>query len=225
MTLADNQHLEFLISQYVDDSLDTADRKLVEQQITTDPVARTLYKDHRDTQDLLEEFGGRIPLINWQEFDEKLSVRLADEAATMKIRPQVSVWRRWVRPAAIAAGLMLAAGIGYGWHAFTQPLTPTQVIIVNSNDSRPVKNVQLTDQPVMTAARKSVQVNEVPADAVAASAAVKIQDSAVGESQVAQSNQDSQNLIGNKTNNAQSSGSVTAGAPEITGDVQVENLR
>jgi len=98
------------------------------------------------------------------------------------------------------------------------------VIIVNSNDSRPVKNVQLTDQPVMTAARKSVQVNEVPADAVAASTAVKIQDSAVGESQVAQSNQDSQNPA-RKTNNAQSSGSVTAGAPEITGDVQVENLR
>lgn len=223
MTLADNQHLEFLISQYVDDALDTADRKLVEQQIATDPVARQLYKDHRDTQDLLEEFGGRIPLINWQEFDDKLAGRLADEAKVMNSKPQVSVWRRWVRPAAIAAGLMFAAGIGYGWHAFTQPVTSSGPIVASPADVSPIKTVQLADQPVTGPSRQAVRVLEVPGDAAPTNtetAAVKVQDDGT---QVAEAPKDTANPA--RKTMTPDKGSVTAGAPDMTGDLPMDNLR
>lgn len=220
MTLADNQHLEFLISQYVDDTLDAADRKLVEQQIATDPVARQLYKDHHDTQELLEEFGGRIPLINWNEFDNKLAARLADEARTMSTQPQISAWRRWGKPAAIAAGLMIAAGIGYGWHAFTQPISPVQPMANVSVEARPVRMVQVSDQPSTGPSRQSVSVLEVPGETTM-TAAVKVQDDSA---QLAEAPKDSSNS-GRKPANPVPGSVTAAGAPEISGDAPVENLR
>ena len=50
----DNQHLDFLISQYVDGCLEGAGKKSVEQQMLNDPAARQLYSEHREVQDLLE---------------------------------------------------------------------------------------------------------------------------------------------------------------------------
>ena len=71
----DTQHLEFLISQYVDGTLEGASRKSIEQQLLTDPVAKAIYKDQRETQDVLDDWGNRLPLINWNEFDVKLAER------------------------------------------------------------------------------------------------------------------------------------------------------
>ena len=50
---SDTQHLDFLISQYVDGCLDGAGKKSVEQKLMTDPAARELYREHREVQDLL----------------------------------------------------------------------------------------------------------------------------------------------------------------------------
>src|SRR4051812_20443923 len=113
----DNQHLDFLISQYVDGCLEGADKKLVEQKMLVDPTARKLYTDHRETQDLLDDWGSRIPMINWEEFDQKLESRLEAEAAE---RERVSVWRRRMQPWAVAAALLLAVGAGYAWHGLSQ---------------------------------------------------------------------------------------------------------
>lgn len=227
MQMADNQHLEFLISQYVDDTLEADDRKLVETQIATNPVARQLYKDHSEAQDLLEEFGGRIPLINWHEFDQSLAARLADEAAVMKQKPQaqISQWRRWGRPSAIAASLLLAAGIGYGWRAFIQPvhpITPTANVAV---DNHPIKNVQLTDQPALGSARQSVQVLEVPGESSTATASVKIQDAAGDSHNTAVANNTNADQNNTRKPITPVPGSVTAGVPEVPGEAPVENLR
>lgn len=140
----DTQHLEFLISQYVDGTLDVPTRKTIEQQLLTDLSARELYKEQRETQDLLDDLGSRIPLINWNEFESKLSFRLEQEvpAGGMKI----SAWRRWSRPVAVAASLLLAAGVGYSWHAMQGPLPlaslPPIAKVV------PVKSVRIDDMPV-----------------------------------------------------------------------------
>jgi len=120
---SDNQHLDFLMSQYVDGTLDTASRKSVEQQIASDPEARLLFADHRETQDLLDDWGNRIPLIDWDNFDQKLAERLEQETVGSE---KPAGWRRWIKPAAIAAGLVLAAVIGYSWNAWwgVKPTNP-----------------------------------------------------------------------------------------------------
>lgn len=220
MTVSDNQHLEFLISQYVDDTLEAADRKLVEQQIATNPVARELYREHRETQDILDDFGGRIPLINWQEFDDKLAIRLSEEARKIAAKPPVSVWRRWSRTAAIAAGLMLAAGIGYGWHALTQPVMQSSPVADYQADAVPVRTVQVADRPSTGPSRQAVQVHEVPADGEVVAATVKVQD---GASQMAEAPKDNSGGIRKPMTPVQ--GSVTAGVPEMPGETSVENLR
>lgn len=116
MQQADNQHLDFLISQYVDGTLEGTGKKSVEQKMLLDPAARALYAEHRETQDLLDDWGNRLPLINWNEFDAKLATRLDEEA---KEQERASIFRRRMKPIAAAAALLLAASLGYGWHALS----------------------------------------------------------------------------------------------------------
>src|ERR1044071_4953219 len=96
----DNQHLDFLISQYVDGCLEGAGKKSVEQKMLTDPAARGLYSEHRETQDLLDDWGNRIPLIHWDDFDKQLAARLEHEEVG---GDRKHGWRRWMKPMAAAA--------------------------------------------------------------------------------------------------------------------------
>src|SRR6188472_3527918 len=92
---SDTQHLDYLISQYVDGCLDTGSRKSLEQKLVNDPTARQLYKDQRDVQDVLDDWGNRIPMINWSEFDQKLAKKLENEVIGGGKR---SKFRRFARP-------------------------------------------------------------------------------------------------------------------------------
>ena len=112
---AESQHLDFLISQYVDGSLEGANKKSVEQKMLTDPEARKLYTQHREVQDILDDYGSRIPMVNWDDFDRKLDARLEVEA---REKQRVSRFRRRLKPVAAAAALLLAVSLGYAWHAF-----------------------------------------------------------------------------------------------------------
>ena len=157
----DNQHLDFLISQYVDGSLEGTGKKTVEQQLLTDPSARKLYAEHQEVQDVLDDWGNRIPMIDWDGFDKKLDQRLEKEA---REKERVSIFRRRMRPVAAAAALLLAAGIGYGWHAFAGGDRPAlgspSVEMANTGKGT---GVQFPDMPdLMTASRQSLTV-EMPA--------------------------------------------------------------
>ena len=126
---AENQHLDFLISQYVDGFLEGADRKSVEQKLLTDPEARKLFAGHREVQDILDDFGNRIPLIDWDEFGKKLEARLEAEA---REKQWGSMFRRRMRAVAAAAALLIAVGLGYAWHAVssrTVEQTPGNVAV------------------------------------------------------------------------------------------------
>jgi len=127
----DNQHLDFLISQYVDGTLEGAGKKSVEQKMLLDPAARALYAEHQETQDLLDDWGNRLPLIDWNAFDAKLSQKLDEHA---KEQERVTIFRRRLKPVAAAAALLLAASVGYGWHAVSQVSRgiPSQGPIVNN---------------------------------------------------------------------------------------------
>jgi len=115
---SESQHLDFLVSQYVDGCLDGANKKSVEQQLLTDPGARKMYDEHREVQDLLDDWGNRIPLINWDEFDQNLAGRLATENVGSS---RYAFFRRWAKPVAAAAALFIAASMGYSWHAWWGP--------------------------------------------------------------------------------------------------------
>src|SRR5690349_2061238 len=120
---SDNQHLEFLISQYVDGCLEGANKKTVEQHLLTDLAARDLYSEHRDVQDLLDDWGNRIPLIDWDRFDQTVATRLEKEGSA----GSPGTVRHWLRPVAAAAALLLAGGLGYLWHGWSGPLASPRI--------------------------------------------------------------------------------------------------
>lgn len=154
----DTQHLDFLISQYVDGTLELASRKAVEQQIATTPVARELYKDHRDVQDVLDDWGNRLPLINWDEFDQKIEARLERESVGVSTR---SGWRRFARPMAIAASLLVAGSVGWMMLAHTDAVqqtnpgrpsvasvvTPQNKVRIDDGQSTPVARMNVVKFP------------------------------------------------------------------------------
>jgi hypothetical protein len=139
----DTQHLEFLISQYVDGTLDPAARKTIEQQLLTDPVARRLYQEHQETQDVLDDFGSRLPMINWSEFEATLGERLEKETSATRSKFFGGHWKKWTKPAAVAAGLLLAVGIGYFMRAIEVPTSRETLVQVPASSHVPERSVML----------------------------------------------------------------------------------
>lgn len=162
---SDHQHLEFLISQYVDGCLEPANKKSVEQQLLTDPSSRKLYAEHRETQDLLDDWGNRIPLIHWDHFDQKLAVRLENETVgDLRVR----AIKRWIKPAAVAASLLVAASLGYAWHGMSGRQMQNAGPVVSPVASAPHTSVQILDgQPVVRANRDRITVDEPAAAGLA----------------------------------------------------------
>jgi anti-sigma factor RsiW len=155
----ETQHLEFLISQYVDNVLDAPNRKFVEQQLAADPAARDLLKQHREAQDLLDDYGSRLPLINWNEFDAALAAKLDAETGVPR---RIAAWQRWARPVAAAAALTLAASLGYGWHAYTLPPQKVAVTPAPAPVVTPDARVAISDRPAPTGSIGNVTVTDVP---------------------------------------------------------------
>jgi len=140
----DTQHLDYLISQYVDGCLDAASKKSLEQTLVNDPQARQLYKDQNEVQDLLDDWGNRIPLIDWDQFDKQLATRLQRETVGGRRTPLL---QRWTKPLAIAASLFLAATIGYFWndlsHSTVQPTA--RPVVIAPEPAKGHASVQLDD--------------------------------------------------------------------------------
>lgn len=156
----DTQHLDYLLSQYVDGCLDGPNRKSLEQRLVIDPATRALYQEHRDVQDVLDDWGNRIPLINWDEFDQQLARRLGNETVGGQT---ISIFRRWVRPLSIAAGLAIAASLGYGWHAWSMGSGQNNVPVVVNPASPPSQAFAVEDafSPGQGSIAK-VRVDETP---------------------------------------------------------------
>jgi hypothetical protein len=155
----DTQHLDYLISQYVDGCLDTGSRKSLEQKLVHEPQARKLYKEQRDVQDMLDDWGNRIPMINWNQFDSELAARLQHETVGGH---GSSIFRRWARPIAAAASLLVAASIGYSWHAWANPPRP-QIIVQSTTPAvaPPTAAVKIDDHLAsLMASFRSVKIEE-----------------------------------------------------------------
>jgi len=180
---AETQHLDFLISQYVDGTLEGAGKKSVEQKMLTDPEARKLYAEHREVQDILDDYGNRIPLVNWDEFDKTLDERLEVEA---REKMRGSIFRRRLKPVAAAAALLIAVGLGYGWKAMSNhtvqqmpgSVAATQMVVPPSHNvvfpeslavTRASQVAAKVDEPGTNVAEGSVEgiTYSAPADQVA----------------------------------------------------------
>lgn len=101
--------LEFLISQYVDGTLEEAVRADVERRLQTDAAAQVLLKEHRAVTELVRL--APLPEVRWERLAETISGAIDDEMesrmrrASWLIRPVRAGWL------ALAASVLIAGGI------------------------------------------------------------------------------------------------------------------
>lgn len=155
----DTQHLDFLMSQYLDNTLDPTNRKLVEQELAHNPIARRSFNEQREVQDLLDDWGNRIPMIDWNAFDQQLCAKLAQQEVTTV---RAAKWQAWLRSVAAAASILLAVGIGYAWHAYSQSSLNGAGGLANNPANASQRTVHMEDEPLAGPNMRVVQFNDVP---------------------------------------------------------------
>jgi anti-sigma factor RsiW len=105
----EHDDLEFLISQYVDGTLEEADRGMVERALESDAGARAMLEEHRALTRLVRS--APLPEVRWDRLAETISVAIDAE---MESRMRRASWLiRPIRPGwlAIAASVLIAGGI------------------------------------------------------------------------------------------------------------------
>ena len=103
-----HEDLEFRISQYIDGTLDDAQRRALEIETARDPAAAELLAQYRQIDDALKT---SLPLPN-VDYDA-LAARISD-AIDAQDRPHVLYSFKWVRHAvsvAVAACILLVGGL------------------------------------------------------------------------------------------------------------------
>jgi anti-sigma factor RsiW len=104
--------LEYSITQYLDGSLDESERNALESRLATDASARALLDEHRKL-DLLLKAGG-LPQLQWDAVAGQISAAVAALEIPAIQTPARSFKMPWVRmaaPFALAASVLIAAGL------------------------------------------------------------------------------------------------------------------
>jgi anti-sigma factor RsiW len=215
----DSQHLDFLVSQYVDGCLEGTSRKSVEQQLLHDPAARSLYSEHREVQDLLDDWGNRIPLIDWADFDRNLDARLEKE---QQEQARSLNFRRRMRPVAAAAALLIAVGIGYVWSTVSHGTRQDAVAVDAPTPAvQPARGVQFHDMAARGSPSSHSLVVVEPAAQGLANGTVVSRVSLPADSEAAQSLWDTL-ALGMPTSNLPSRGSVSFSSEEPLAPIREE---
>ena len=134
-----DEQLEFRISQYADSTLSPDEVAQVEAVIASDAEARALLDEYRSLDASLKR-EMTLPTVNWDRLAGLLldAVVAEDDRETAKTAPiKLSTW--WVRPAAVAAAVLLAIGTIWMWprHHGSNPATPREEIAINSSHPQP----------------------------------------------------------------------------------------
>lgn len=172
--MENREHLEFLISQYVDNTLDADARKQVEHLLHTDAQAALCFQHQKEIQDVLQDWGNRIPMINWDDFDRNLANKLAD----LDVAKSNSVYReKWLKVRwAVAASVVLVVGTAASWNFWTQPIdshggtakvvpndNPTQQVAIKVNQPQPAGRVEvIVEQPNAVSASVRIALDPNP---------------------------------------------------------------
>jgi anti-sigma factor RsiW len=102
----DNQDQEFLLSQYLDGTLDEPARLEVERRLKQDPRLADLLEQLRRTDQLVTDWAGPRPELNWERFALEATRRREDfESARRRQR----VFRLFAPLSAAAAIILLVA--------------------------------------------------------------------------------------------------------------------
>jgi len=122
----EHDELEFLISQYVDRTLEGADRAELERRLQIDASARALLEEHRAVTQLVRS--APLPELRWDRLSQAISCAIDDE---MDVRMQRSSWAirltrktGWI---AVAASVLIAAGVAVHFLTGTRGTEPVAV--------------------------------------------------------------------------------------------------
>lgn len=140
--IKDQETLEYAISQYLDGTLNAFDRQVLEDRLASDAEARLLASEYAHLDRLLKS-SRTLPEIDFDQFAGKISAEIAQEDAYAPAplrMPGV-----FVRYTAIAAGIVLAIGVGLHFIPGTST-TDTPSIAGGSIDVR----VNIAEVPTST---------------------------------------------------------------------------
>jgi anti-sigma-K factor RskA len=110
------EQLEFSISQYADGTLPAAETAALETTLANDADARALLEEFRKLDAIVKTTEIPLPAVDWDRFADHLSRAVAEEdraTTSIPIRPRGGAW--WVKRVAIAAVVVLAAGVALLW--------------------------------------------------------------------------------------------------------------
>jgi anti-sigma factor RsiW len=105
--------LEFSISQYLDGTLADEERVALERRLAEDAGARALLEEYRGLDAALRA-APPVPEIRWELLAESISAAVtesAEERAEKSYR--LPAWVRLAAPLALAASLLIAAGVAF----------------------------------------------------------------------------------------------------------------
>jgi hypothetical protein len=125
-----SEQLEFQISQYAGGTLPADEVAALEVVLASDPAARAMLDEYRKLDVMLKR-EMPLPEVRWDRLAEHLSAAVAEEdrsTTTYKIGA-VSIGTgsigKWSRRLAVAAALLLAAGVFFAWPGKTPHTTIT----------------------------------------------------------------------------------------------------
>lgn len=126
----ERDQLEFAISQYLDGTLPPLERNALERYLAEDEQAQQLLEEYRALDRLARSNVLPMPAVRWDRLADHLAQVVAREQP--HVRPYSIEWVRWGSRIAVAASLLLAAGIGILATFWNEPTPQTPVTVVVS---------------------------------------------------------------------------------------------
>lgn len=133
-----NDDVEFSISQYLDGSLEGAERQALEERLAGDVALRATLDEYRRLNAALKS--APLPEVRWDALASSISAAIdrAEDAAAQRYR--LPAWARGAARLAMAACVLIAAGVGIRIvlsHSPASHVTPGAVAIDSTHRTSP----------------------------------------------------------------------------------------
>ncbi len=122
--IKDRDQLEYAISQYLDGTLNEFDRRVLEERLATDAEARLLASEYAHVDAMLKNTPV-TPEVDFGALASRISAAVAEEDS--HVAQPIRMYGSFTRYAAIAAGIVLAIGVGLHMIPSNDPVGPGTV--------------------------------------------------------------------------------------------------
>jgi anti-sigma factor RsiW len=156
--------LEYSITQYLDGALSDSQRDALEVRLATDAAARAMLEEHEKLDGLLKS--GGVPQLQWEAIAAQISLAVASAEMPAAQSPARSLKMPWVRmaaPLALAASVLISAGLAIRLIHFGASPAPTG----NGSAGGPAIAVITGPQPETSSAPALLEISVGPAHSVA----------------------------------------------------------